>query len=484
VDLPMSTSKAAAPAADTQAGTSRHTPGLLVWGPAVGFGLLLLGLARHAGSGIGDPDTLWHVLAGRHLWETGSFAGPDPLSRSTTGPWVLNQWLPDLALALAAHVGGLPAVAWLTQALRVAVCLAVYVACRRVGGVLPAALVAAVAVLGAADSLSPRPQLVGFVLLAVTVSAWLRTAEDLRPRWWLLPVGWLWACSHGTWVVGVSIGAAVVLGLLVARALTRRDAVRLAVIPAGTVLLSAVTPVGPELFRSFATVRAVSPYIQEWRTPTLDSPSVLATLVLALLVPLGWWLRRETLRWPSAALWVVAVAWGATSMRTVAVAAIVLAPLAAAALTALIGRPRSAAARPERVVLVGSAIASLALSAVLAATGPTEPTGVPSRLSPRLDALTDGTVVWNTDLLGGWLMWSHPSLEHTADTRAELYGPQRARAYLAVLRTDPGWEATFDAARPGAALVEDGLPLVTALEARGWTTSGRDRGYVLLVPGR
>ena len=466
----------------TDASPTREAPALLRWGPVVGFGLLLLGLARHAGSGISDPDTLWHVLAGRHLWDTGSFAGPDPLSRFTTGPWVLNQWLPDLLLALADHVGGLPAVAWLTQALRVAVCLGIYVACRRVGGLLPAALVAALAVLGTADSLSPRPQLVGFVLLAVTVSTWLRTAEDHRPRWWLLPLGWLWACSHGTWVVGVCVGSAVVASLLLARTVSRREALRLAAIPVGTTLLAAVTPVGPELFRSFATVRAVSPYIQEWRTPTLDSPSVLATLALALLVPLGWWLRRETLRWPHVALWVVAIGWGASSMRTVAVAAIVLAPLAAASLTALIGRRRTAAGRPERLLLAGSAVASLALSAVLAAAGPSQPTGVPARLDPQLDALTAGTVVWNADLLGGWLMWSHPSLEHTADTRAELYGPERARAYLGVLRTEPGWEATFDAARPRAALVEETLPLVRGLESRGWTVVGRDRGYALLQP--
>lgn len=479
----MDTPRPAAPsfADEDEAGPDR-TPGLLVWGPAVGFGLLLLGLARHAGSGISDPDTLWHVLAGRHLWQSREFSGADPLSTFTTGPWVLNQWLPDLALALADHLGGLPAVAWLTQALRIAVCLAVFAACRRRGGVLPAALVGAVAVLGCADSLSPRPQLVGFVLLAVTVSGWLGTAEDRRPRWWLLPLAWLWACSHGTWVVGVSVGVAVIAGLVLSRSITRAELLRLSAIPAGSILLAALTPVGPELFRSFAAVRAVSPYIQEWRSPTLDSPSVLATLLLALLVPLGWWIRRETLRWPSVALWVTGVAWGATSMRTVAVGAVVLAPLAATALTALIGRSRSPVTRPERAILVGSAVVSLALSAVLAAAGPTTPVGVPSRLDPQLDALGAGTVVWNSDLVGGWLMWSHPSLEHTADTRAELYGPERARTYLAVLQADTGWEAPFDAARPGAALVEDGLPLVDALESRGWTVAGRDGGYVLLLP--
>jgi hypothetical protein len=80
-------------------------------------------------------------------------------------------------------------------------------------------------------------------------------------------------------------------------------------------------------------------------------------------------------------------------------------------------------------------------------------------------------------------MFAHPALEHTADTRAELYGPERAEAYLSVLAAEPGWEASFDSARPGAALVQEGLPLVRGLQSRGWTAAGRDGGYVLLLPG-
>ena len=187
----------------------------------IAFGLLLLALSRHAGTGISDPDTTWHVLAGRHLWDTWQFSGPDPFSRFTSGPWVLNQWLPDLLLAGADYVGGLAAVAWLAQLGRLD---RVSPALRHVPATSrqpAAALVAGVAVLGTADSLSPRPQLVGFALLAVTVDAWLRTATDLRPRWWLLAVAYVWACSHGTWVVGVTVGVAAVAGLALDRRVGR-----------------------------------------------------------------------------------------------------------------------------------------------------------------------------------------------------------------------------------------------------------------------
>ena len=475
-----------------------EAPAVLRWGPPVAFVLLLLALARHAGSGISDPDALWHVLAGEHLWRTHDFAGPDPYSTFTTQPWLLNQWMPELAMAWADHLGGLPALAWLATAGQLAVCVSLLVLCRGVAGPLAAALVAGAAVLGTADSLSPRPQLVGFVLLAVVVGAWLRTARDLRPRWWLVGVTWLWACCHGTWVVGLSVGAAVVAGIAlesrVARLtrvtrvtggargsrVTGGTLVRLSGVVVASLVATALTPLGLRLYDSFATVRAVSPYILEWRRPTLDSPSVLVTLALVLLVPLLWLVRRTRPRWPEALLWLVAVAWGVSSMRTVGLGAVIVAPLAAQALDGALGRPRPRVGRPERVLVGAGLVAALGLAAVVATVGPRQPQGVPSRLDASLSGLPPATVVWNSDVLGGWLMYSHPGLRHTADTRAEIYGPARARAYLRVLGAQPGWERDFDAYGARAALVERDAPLVAALQARGWSNQGADAGYTLL----
>jgi hypothetical protein len=92
-------------------------------------------------------------------------------------------------------------------------------------------------------------------------------------------------------------------------------------------------------------------------------------------------------------------------------------------------------------------------------------------------------VVFNSDLLGGWLMWTHPNLRQTSDTRAELYGPDRARAYLRIFDTAPGWPADFEALHPQAALVVDASPLARALAQAGWQVRGRDAGYLLLAPG-
>jgi hypothetical protein len=455
---------------------------LLRWAPTAGFGLLLLALARQAARGVTDPDAPWHILAGRLVVHTGQFAGPDPLSTFTTRPWVMHQWLPEVLLAGADRLGGLPAVAWLAQLGITVVALSLYLLCRRSGGHLAATIAAALAVVAAAGSLSPRPQLVGFVLLAATVGAWLRTAEDLRPRWWLVPLTWLWACSHGTWVMGLLVGSALCLGIVLDRRPGLRHALLLASIPALEVVASLVTPVGPRLWESLATVSAVSPWIEEWRRPSLTDVSTIAVLVLAGVVAAHWILRPRARSWAAGLLFALGLVWALWHQRTVAVGAIMIAPLAAAALSDAIGRGRPPVDRAERLVVAAMASVTLLVSALLAASGPATLAGVPTTFDARLRELPARSVVYNADGLGGWLMWSHPDLRQTFDTRIELYGPDAVRDYLAVMQAQPGWEQRFDRASPAAAVIDAHVPLAHALDRRGWVVVGREQGYVLMEP--
>ncbi|GAA2169461.1 hypothetical protein GCM10009845_35980 [Pedococcus bigeumensis] len=470
------------PSPQTEATPLPAPQGVLRWGPVIGFGLLLLVLSRNVGTGIADPDTLWHVLAGDHLRDTWQFSGPDPLSSFTNQPWVLTQWLPELALSLANQWGGLPAVAFLAQLGRLAVCVAVYVACRRTSGPLAATLVTGITVLATAASLSPRPQLVGFALLAVTASAWVRVLSDQRAPWWLVPLTWVWASSHGTWVVGIMLGLATTAGLVLDRKVSVRAAGRLALVPLASAGAALLTPLGTGILTAFGPVRAVSPYIQEWRRPELTDPSTIGLLVLVLVVALGWARRHSLVSWGAAGILLVGVGWGLTYARTVAVGAIIIAPLAAQALDAALGRARPARGR-EPLVVAGLVLVVTMTCGLLAAGGPDEPVSVPDGTTAALRALPPGAVVYNDDSLGGWLMWTFPSVRQTADTRAELYGPAHARTYLSVMGAEPGWQAGFDEHRPVAALVREDVPLATALQRdRGWTVAARDDGFLLLRP--
>ena len=147
---------------------------------------------------------------------------------------------------------------------------AVFGACRRLGGVLPVRAGHRRALVGASLSLSPRPHLVSFLFLAITLHAWLGTARDLRPRWWLLALSWVWACSHGMWLLGPMVGLAVIGGLLLERRLPTGRLARLLAVPVGSVVAAALTPAGPGLVLVPFTTRGTSQqYIAEWGVPVV-----------------------------------------------------------------------------------------------------------------------------------------------------------------------------------------------------------------------
>ena len=471
-DTPEAKTRSAAPAG----------PGISRWIPIAGFALLLLSFTRQAARGLSDPDAPWHVVAGRELAATWQFAGPDPLSDFSHHPWILTQWLPELAMAGAYRVGGLPAVTWLASLGISTLCVTVYFVSRRWGGHLGAVVAAGMAALGAAGSLSPRPQVVGLVLLVVTVGAWLATARDHRVRWWLVPLSWVWACSHGTWILGPMVGLVVVAGLLAHRTLSRAELGGLVGLVLGCAAAGLLTPLGLRSVESISAVQAVSPYIEEWRRASLTSPSTLVTLLMAAVVLLT--VRRTTLpRGVTLGLVAFAVVWTLWHQRTVAVGAVVLAPLVAESLSVLIGRERPAVDRLERVVVSAALALSLALAGLLAATGSSAMVGVPHQADRALDALPAGATVFNTDRLGGWLMLDHPRVRQIFDTRVEVYGPTAIKNYFTVMDAGVGWQPLFDELGPDAALVADSAPLARALQdQRGWTVTARGDGYLLLQP--
>ncbi len=268
-----------------EVGTAQREPsGLPPWLLVVMPGLIMSFLALRVIEPIKDPDTYWHIASGDHLRQTWDFVLDDPFGASAEKPWILNQWLPQLAMSFADQVAGLAGVVWLTVLGTLGVLAALYVSCRRRSSPLVATLVVAVAFLATSGSIAPRPQLVTFAMTAVATDAWLRTAEDRKPRWWLIPLTWVWACSHGMWFMGIAVGLATIAGLLVSRRVAPREAARLGIIPVGSLAAAALTPVGPVLLWSPFQVSGVTAYITEWQPPSPTSPTLLAALGLILLV--------------------------------------------------------------------------------------------------------------------------------------------------------------------------------------------------------
>ncbi len=447
--------------------------------------LLALSLLRTLGTPLTDPDLWWHLRLGHALPGSWRFSGPDPLGGFAPG-YTYNQWVPELAYAAAESAWGLPGVALLAHAARLAVVVSLYAAARTATGPLVCALVTATGFLGLSGALSPRPQVWGLPLLALVAVVALRSGIDGRPRWWLVPLTWVWACVHGTWLVGVAALVAAVVG----RALDQRAAgavdgpglVRLAAVPVAAGLAALLTPVGLGLLTVTREVQAVSGLISEWQPAGLTDPPLLALLVLAG-VPVLVWARAGGTSWVPLLLTGLAVALALSSTRGIALGSVLLVPICAAAAGRLpLGArsPGPALRRLERVGLTVAVVGSLLLGPVVSR-GATADL-VPAEVDRALSGLPGGTVLLTADTLGGWVWWAHPGLRPTLDTRAEAYGAAYLTRQAAALAGKPDWERTVAQTGATAALLPSGSPLVVDLvRSHGWTILVRSDRVSLLT---
>ncbi|MEW1953950.1 hypothetical protein [Terrabacter sp. NPDC080008] len=444
-------------------------------------GLVLLVAVLLSTRPVGDPDTFWHVAAGDYLRRTWTFNGPDPWSTMSTQPWRLHEWLPELLMSAVQQVLGLPGVAWLLPLGVAAIGLTLWRATRARACLLAAAAVTSVTCVAMSQSLSLRPQLVSFAFCVAFTAAWLRSSRDGRPRWWLVPATWLWACSHGMWFFGVAIGVVAVVGIALDRVVGPRQWLRLAAVPLASLAAAAVTPTGPSLLLSPFAVNETTQFIEEWMPPSVRQPGFLGFLVLAAAVVLIWARSRRPVRWTEVLLVGLAIGLALLYARTVAVGAAVIAPVAAATIQTLLPAEREPAARRETVLTVGLTALGLVVAAVILPARAAVPTWGASDLDARLSALPAGTVVCNDYGVGGWLIWRHPNVRPTIDGRVEVYATGHVRQHIDFEHAAPGWQSYLARTHCSYALLGKDQPVVEALTAQvHWTVEQRGAQYVLL----
>src|ERR1700730_4635128 len=179
----------------------------------LGFGLL--GLFSSAAV---DPDTWWHLAAGKYIWQNHKLPVPDPFSYTTdlgqpsyngelqTRHFNLtHEWGMELVLYLAYAMGGFPGMILLRACLLTVFCaLPGWLAWRRSSSFYRGLAASLLAATLATSFRADRAYLATFVMAALTIVVY-----ESRRGLWLLPVGFLvWANCHGGFVVGWAIAAA------------------------------------------------------------------------------------------------------------------------------------------------------------------------------------------------------------------------------------------------------------------------------------
>jgi hypothetical protein len=450
---------------------------------------VLAAIARATAGPIGDPDLWWHLRLGSDLVQQRSFSAPSDWAPGATQSWVPTEPLPEIVAVQFDHWFGLAGVAWLYALGLSLVLLSVYCTNRFRASAPAASFAALVAFLGAGLSLGERPQLLSLALIPIALAAWFASERDLRPRWWLVPLTWLWSLVHGYWILCVGFGVLMVLAILVQRRPGLRAVALLAAVPVLCAAVVLLNPVGPGVFEAPLAVHEAGKWVGEWQRTDLTMLYPRVVLAMLATIVVGWLIGRR--RVPASRLLLVVLAvflvWYAN--RTVAVASLIAAPLLAESLDGLAERAQGVdrptePIRPHRREIAALAGWTAACLVVLACALPrvsVTPYGVPLDLDRSLRAVPAGTTVFNTYGIGGWLSWRYPDLHQVIDGLVTPYSVSYQDDYHDALEGEPGWD-TF-VARTGArvALLQVGTPLIADLRSAGWSVIQRSDGYLLLA---
>src|SRR5881392_3103638 len=174
---------------------------------------ILVSLVVNTARPLANTDTYFHLRFGHEFLHGWSLRQPGSVSTFATADWVPTQWLSEVVMAKTEDWFGLAGVAWLSGLLEILLFLGVYAAARGRAEPLVAMPVTAVALYSMQSGLSMRPQVISYLMAALVVATWLRTLDDGRVRWWLVPLVWLWAMLHGMWPVALMVGALATIGL-------------------------------------------------------------------------------------------------------------------------------------------------------------------------------------------------------------------------------------------------------------------------------
>jgi hypothetical protein len=476
----------------------------LSWPLLVGL-LSFFGILFNArvGALLSDPDTYWHLAAGRWMLEHGAVPHTDPFSHSMPAtPWTAHEWLSELALAGLQQAGGWAALT-IATALVFAATLA-YVLRFLLSRMEPvhALLLTAFAAGMLTGHLLARPHVFIWPLLAVWVGTLVDAGErGSGPPWLLLPIMTLWANLHGSFTLGLALGLALALDavLRTAPGQLRAAAWRWIAFAGLSIAAVLITPAGWHgLWYPFQVMNmtVALDVITEWKSPNFHKPQILELWLLLILgIACSGRLR---LPWLRLLLVLGLVHLALKHDRHVEVLGLVTPFLIAAPLALQWRATQGRGADAEVLDRIFQAFAAPARSAAIAASllvaatvaamtlqsgryVPPAATAPEAALQAARHAEAAGPVL-NSYNFGGYLIYKQVPV--FMDGRADMYGDALLKRYLAALNLhEPGaLTQLLDDYHIGWTLLEPGTPALALLDRMpGWKRVHTDAVAVVHV---
>lgn len=478
-----------APAAPVPAGLARpaRSAGSARPGPDIGWVLGAVAALVGAIIGMGtihDNSFLTHLATGRLILADGGVPRVDPYSFTAAGePWVVQSWLASTIYAAVEELAGFAGLRLLGGVLCGAIGVALWHLTARSRSVVVRSVVTLAALAIASEMLPERPLLFGLLGFALVL---LALDGRIDPRW-LVPVGWVWVNTHGSFPFAVVLVALVAVGRRLDEGAWGPE-VRVGAWTVAGVAVGVANPLGLRLLlyptllaQRTEAFRAVA----EWKPPDYSlwyQVAVAVALVLTVAV-----VALRARRWRDALPLVVFAGLGLTSARNLVVLLVVLVPIAAGALPPVgpaVADLRRAILRPARLA-VGGLVVVFALVSL-------------QRPDVGLGAYPEEASTW-MDEAGLWgpesrvVAPDYVGNLRTAqagrdarvflDDRVDMYPIEVIRDYRVLLHAGPGWPEVLDRWDATAVLWRADTDLGRALaDAPDWTPIHRDGDWVVSVP--
>jgi hypothetical protein len=439
------------------------------------------------GSGLfQDSDTGWHVRNGEAILQNFAIPRSDPFSYTRAGQeWFAWEWLSDTALGAAHTAAGLPGVA-LLAAFSIAVTVwGVARLALALGANIFATAGAVVLLLGTSSiHWLARPHIFSwlFALVFIAVAEQERRSRS-RGLYWLGVIACIWANVHGSFLLGPAILASYAIG---ARALESWRTLKLSRIEKAAILSFAATFVNPYGWRlhEHIVMYLRSDYLMdrigEFRSFSFHSAGAYYVELFLVVAICGIFALISQRAFGPAILGIVMLHLSMYSARHLPVAAVLLLPLSAAALT-LEARKRgwltSVLSYSDRLraidrrvlgyvpIVLGLIATTFGLSALArngAVTFSSKDFPVEAANFIQRNHLT--ARIFAKDQWGGYLIYRfRGQVPVFIDGRSDFYGPKFLETYSEIIEAKPLWSSRLNEYKVGVVLIPTNHALASVL---------------------
>ncbi len=385
-----------------------------------------------------EGDTWWHLAVGEQILSAHVWPTHDIYSFTVRGsPWIAYEWLGEVVMALATRIAKVQGLAVLLVILAVGMGLLIYYYAWLRSRNCKAAAIATILVLPVASAtFTMRPQLMGYVLLLITLICLERFQQGHARALWILPAVYLiWGNVHGNFILGLFVlGVYWVTGLAEFRlnsleAVRRpaRQRIQLSGISLLCLLSIMVTPYGARLavypVESVTQQRFMMEVTTEWESLQFSTDFgrvflllILAILLLQVVAPASY--KLETL-----VLLLFTIVESCIHARFLVFFAIIAAPVLATYSASWLPPYKPDKDHPiANAILIGAVAvmvvvffpSSAKLQRILAATFPV---GAVQYLKQHPEVGN----MYNTDVWGSYLIWANPERKVFIDGRFDIY---------------------------------------------------------------